>query len=120
MILTMKPSVNMFVKRSPTRITTLGLLNNSRLGHTFVRVLGRRFKRSDACVFIATGNSVRSRWCHAETEAFWGAGKPVLVYVADSKGNDIAKIVALQGDFVPHPSAEAKNRIAKEAGLTRE
>lgn len=42
-------------------------------------------ERSDACVFIATANSVRSRWCHAETGAFWGAGKPVVVFVADNK-----------------------------------
>jgi hypothetical protein len=40
-------------------------------------------ERSDVCVFIATANSVGSGWCLAETGAFWGAGKPVVVYVAD-------------------------------------
>jgi hypothetical protein len=42
-------------------------------------------ERCDACVFIATANSANSRWCHAETGAFWSAGKPVVVYVAGGK-----------------------------------
>ena len=36
------------------------------------------------CIFIATHNSVKSAWCSAELGAFWGAGKHVVIYVADS------------------------------------
>ncbi len=35
------------------------------------------------CVFVATKNSLASEWCKAEVGAFWGAGKPVIVYLAD-------------------------------------
>jgi hypothetical protein len=41
-------------------------------------------RRSHVCVFIATKNSVNSSWCNAELGAFWGAGKPVLIFVADA------------------------------------
>ena len=41
-----------------------------------------------ACVFIATHNSVSSAWCAAELGAFWGAGKDVILYVADSSLKD--------------------------------
>ena len=36
-----------------------------------------------ACVFVATHNSVNSAWCAAELGAFWGAGKDVILYIAD-------------------------------------
>jgi hypothetical protein len=34
----------------------------------------------DVSVFIATPASVRSPWCLTEVGAFWGQGKPVIVY----------------------------------------
>jgi hypothetical protein len=37
-----------------------------------------------ACVFVATNHSVNSAWCAAELGAFWGTGKQVVIYVADS------------------------------------
>lgn len=40
--------------------------------------------RSRGCIFIATANSVDSAWCSAELGAFWGAGKRVFVFVADT------------------------------------
>lgn len=39
-------------------------------------------RRCAACVFIATPRSLESGWCQAEIGAFWGAGKPVIVYLA--------------------------------------
>ena len=42
----------------------------------------------EACVFVATHNSVSSTWCAAELGAFWGAGKNVMIYVADSSLKD--------------------------------
>ena len=40
--------------------------------------------RSMACIFIATRHSVDSPWCNAELGAFWGAGKQVFIYLADT------------------------------------
>jgi hypothetical protein len=40
------------------------------------------------CMFIATHNSVKSAWCGAELGAFWGTGKDVVIYVADSSLKD--------------------------------
>ena len=48
---------------------------------------------SEVCIFVATHNSVKSAWCGAELGAFWGAGKPVIIYVADS---------SLSHDNLPH------------------
>jgi len=35
------------------------------------------------CVFIATRRSIESQWCLAELGAFWGAGKTVVLFMAD-------------------------------------
>ncbi|MEI6332745.1 MAG: TIR domain-containing protein [Pseudanabaena sp. ELA645] len=37
----------------------------------------------DLCIFIATKNSLESKWCLAELGAFWGASKRVLIFQAD-------------------------------------
>ena len=50
------------------------------------------------CVFLATKNSIKSGWCLAEVGAFWGAGKPVVVYVEDSGLQETDLPKQLQGD----------------------
>jgi CheY-like chemotaxis protein len=52
----------------------------------------------NVCVFIATHRAIQSSWCGAELGAFWGAGKPIIVYIADSslKEDELPPIV--QGD----------------------
>lgn len=35
------------------------------------------------CVFLATKNSIESLWCLTEIGAFWGANKPVIVFLGD-------------------------------------
>lgn len=43
----------------------------------------------EVCVFVVTRRSLASNWCAAEVGAFWGAGKPVIPFVADaSVGED--------------------------------
>lgn len=37
----------------------------------------------ECAVFVATSRSVASPWCLGELGAFWGAGKPVVIYIAD-------------------------------------
>ena len=55
-------------------------------------------ERCDACIFVATRRSLESSWCGAELGAFWGAGKPIVVYLADPSlpEGDLPPIV--QGD----------------------
>jgi len=42
----------------------------------------------EVCVFIATRRSIESQWCLAELGAFWGAGKKVLLFLADPDLDD--------------------------------
>ncbi len=37
----------------------------------------------EICVFLATKSAVESKWCLAELGAFWGTGKPVVIFVID-------------------------------------
>jgi TIR domain len=39
--------------------------------------------KCDVCIFIVTRSSIDSKWCLAETGAFWGAGKRIILYVAN-------------------------------------
>ena len=58
----------------------------------------RAVKDCELCILVATRHSLSSSWCGAELGAFWGAGKPIIVYVVDSSltDNDLPPIV--QGD----------------------
>jgi TIR domain len=53
----------------------------------------------DTCVYLATRNSVLSKWCSAEIGAFWGAGKKVIVFVADPDLTDDQIPPQFQGDL---------------------
>jgi hypothetical protein len=44
--------------------------------------------KCEICIFIVTRSSITSTWCLAETGAFWGVGKRIILYVANP---DIAK-----------------------------
>jgi CheY-like chemotaxis protein len=50
------------------------------------------------CIFVATHRSLASSWCGTELGAFWGAAKPVIVYVADSSLSDDQLPPVVQGD----------------------
>ena len=47
------------------------------------------------CVFVATKESVASEWCHTELGAFWGVGRPIVVFRADGalSSEDLPAIV---------------------------
>jgi len=53
------------------------------LGQPLAEGLRTAIDECDVCVFLATARSLQSQWCLAELGAFWGAGKKVLVYLAD-------------------------------------
>lgn len=52
-------------------------------GKSLADALRSAIQECDACVFLATTRSLESRWCLAELGAFWGAGKKVIIYLAD-------------------------------------
>jgi hypothetical protein len=60
-------------------------------GGSLTDQLREAINRCDVCIFLATRNSVESKWCLAEVGAFWGAGKRVIVFLAES-GIDQGKI----------------------------
>lgn len=42
--------------------------------------LREEIENCHGCVWLLTENSLNSRWCPVEVGAFWGAGKPVIIY----------------------------------------
>lgn len=61
--------------------------------------LRQAIARCDLCVFLATQKSVESSWCNAELGAFWGAGKKVIIYVADDNLTDDMIPEQFKGDI---------------------
>jgi len=55
-----------------------------RPGDSLREQLKAAVERCSLCIFIATRQSVDSSWCGAELGAFWGAGKPIIVYLAEA------------------------------------
>lgn len=55
------------------------------VGRSLSDQLREAIRICDACVFLATKRSVESKWCMAELGAFWGAGKNVIIFLADSR-----------------------------------
>jgi len=53
-------------------------------GHSLKDQLVQAIRQCDVCIFIATRSSVESKWCLAETGAFWGARKRIVLFKADS------------------------------------
>ncbi|MGW6935302.1 TIR domain-containing protein [Lentzea sp. NPDC054927] len=65
------------------------------------------------CVFIATHASVKSSWCGAELGAFWGAGTPIIVYLADSSLPEKHLPPILQGDAWERKLSVVASRAAE-------
>ena len=53
------------------------------VGNQLASSLQHAIEKCDLCVFLATQRSLKSRWCLAELGAFWGAGKPVIIFQSD-------------------------------------
>jgi CheY-like chemotaxis protein len=77
-------------------------------------------ERCDLCIFIATRKSVESSWCGAELGAFWGAGKPIIVYLAEAslKDDELPQIV--QGDVWERRIAKIADRAKEIVGQASE
>lgn len=70
-------------------------------------------EQCSSCIFVATRKSVESSWCGAELGAFWGAGKPIIVYLAEASLTDDELPQIVQGDVW-------ERRIAKIADSAKE
>lgn len=70
-------------------------------------------ERCSLCIFVATRKSIGSSWCGAELGAFWGAGKPIVVYLAESSLTDDELPQIVQGDVW-------ERRISKIADRAKE
>lgn len=79
-------------------------------------------ERCDLCIFIATRKSIDSSWCGAELGAFWGAGKPIVVYIAEPSLEDADLPQIVQGDVWERrikKIAERAKEIVAQAGRSR-
>jgi CheY-like chemotaxis protein len=69
------------------------------------------------CVFVATRKSVESSWCGAELGAFWGAGKPIIVYLAEASVTEEQLPPIVRGDVwerkISRIAARAKELVAQ-------
>jgi CheY-like chemotaxis protein len=70
-------------------------------------------ERCALCIFVATRKSIESSWCGAELGAFWGAGKPIIVYLAEASITDDELPQIVQGDVW-------ERRISKVAERAKE
>ena len=72
-----------------------------------------------ACVFVATRKSVESSWCGAELGAFWGAGKPIIVYLAEASMAEDELPPIVRGDVwerkISRIVARAKELVSQAA-----
>src|SRR5262245_38831037 len=57
-------------------------------GESLAEQLREAIRKCHVCVFVATRQSIVSRWCLAELGAFWGAGKRILLFKGDSRLTD--------------------------------
>jgi hypothetical protein len=55
------------------------------VGRNVAEQLRQGIDRCEACIFLASKNSVSSDWCAAEIGAFWGAGKKVFIFAVNPK-----------------------------------
>ena len=68
-------------------------------GHSLAEQLRCAIEHCDVCIFLATRRSLQSKWCLAELGAFWGAGKRVMVYLADPEVKEADLPPQFQGDL---------------------
>lgn len=77
-------------------------------------------EQCSVCVFVATHKALQSSWCGAELGAFWGAGKPVIVYLADSSLSEDELPPIVQGDVwerrISRVAARARELVTQSAG----
>lgn len=69
------------------------------VGQSLANQLREAIRICETCVFLATKRSVESKWCMAELGAFWGAGKHVIIFLADPEITETQLPDQFQGDL---------------------
>jgi hypothetical protein len=80
------------------------------LGGSLSEQLRQAISDCGQCVFIATRRSIESQWCLAELGAFWGAGKTVILFLADPDLEEGALPPQFRGNLM----ANDAHRLIKE------
>jgi CheY-like chemotaxis protein len=84
--------------------------------------LRQAVERCSVCIFVATHRALGSSWCGAELGAFWGAGKPVIVYLADSSLKDEELPPIVHGDVwerrISRVAARAKELVTEAGAMS--
>lgn len=73
--------------------------------------LRKVIQSSEGCIFVATRKSDYSQWCLAELGAFWGSGKPVLVFFADEQLSNRDLPPYLYGDLFERRIKKIVDRV---------
>ena len=68
-------------------------------GESLADQLRIAINKCEVCIFIATKRSVASSWCLSELGAFWGAGKRVLLFMAEPELKDSVLPPQFKGDL---------------------
>ncbi len=69
-----------------------------RAGASLREQLRNAVEKCTVCIFVATRDSIDSSWCGAELGAFWGAGKSIIVYLAEPSLKDAELPPIVQSD----------------------
>ena len=69
------------------------------VGSSLKEQLREAIVQCDTCIFLATRSSIESKWCLTEIGAFWGVGKRVILYKANSDIDEDKLPPILQGDL---------------------
>ena len=91
-----------------------------RSGASLREQLRAAVERCSLCIFIASRKSIDSSWCGAELGAFWGARKPIVVYLAEASLTEDELPQIVQGDVWERRISKLADRAKEIDGLTQE
>jgi hypothetical protein len=83
---------------------------NLKAGTPLKDQLREAISKCDVCIFVATRDSAISQWCLNEIGAFWGAGKRIILYVANA-GVENKLPPLFKGDFWTSDAREVIRQV---------
>lgn len=90
-------------------------VTNLDVGQSLAEGLRIAIKECSICIFLATKSSLKSKWCLAELGAFWGAGKKVIIYLADPEVDESELPPQFRGNLWTSDAIELVNTIKEMA-----
>jgi hypothetical protein len=88
------------------------------LGDSLSGQLRRAINECGQCVFIATRRSIESQWCLAELGAFWGAGKTVIMFLADPDLEEAVLPPQLRGNLTANDARRLITALKEAEQIT--